>query len=58
VKSSDTTRSIGAGIGNPLQCSSWENPVKNMRRQKDLIPEDELPQVRKFPICYWGSCCC
>ena len=45
VKSSDKTWSTGVGNGKPLQCSCFENLMKNMRRQKnDMITEDEPPR--------------
>ena len=40
--------------GKPLQYSCQKNPMSSMKRQKDMTPKDELPQVRKCPIGYWG----
>ena len=28
--------------------------MNTMKRQKDMTLEDELPQVGRCPICYWG----
>ena len=44
VKSSDKMWSTGEGNGKPLQYSFLENPMKNMKRQKDRAPKDELPR--------------
>ena len=41
VKSSDKKWSTGEGNGNPLQYSCLKNPMDSMKRQKDMIPEDE-----------------
>ena len=41
VKSSDKLWSTGGGNGNPLQYSCHKNPMNSMKRQKDMIPEDE-----------------
>ena len=41
VKSSDTVGSIGGGNGNLFQDSCLENPMNSMKRQNDMIPEDE-----------------
>ena len=41
VKSSDKIWSTGEGNGNPLQYSCLKNPMDSMKRQKDMIPEDE-----------------
>ena len=30
-------------------------PQDSTKRQKDITPEDESPQMRRFPVCYWGS---
>ena len=44
VESSDKTWSTGEGNGKPLQCSSLENPMNSMKRQKDRTLKDELPR--------------
>ena len=44
VESSDKMWSTGVGNGNPLQYSSLENPISNMKRQKDRTLKDELPR--------------
>ena len=36
--------STGEGNGKPLQYSCLENPMKNMKRQNDRIPKEELPR--------------
>ena len=41
MKSSDTVGSIGGGNGNLFQDSCLENPMNSMKRQNDMIPEDE-----------------
>ena len=41
MKSSDKIWSTGEGNGNPLQYSCLEKPMNSMKRQKDMIPEDE-----------------
>ena len=41
VESSDKTWSLGEGKGKPLQYSCFENPMNCMKRQKDMIPEDD-----------------
>ena len=48
VNSSDITWSTGEGNGKPLQYSSLENPMNNMKRQNDRTLKDELPD-RKVP---------
>ena len=48
VEGSDKLWSIGEGIGKPLQYSSLENPMNNMKRQNDRTLKDELPD-RKVP---------
>ena len=53
LKSSDKTWFTGEGNGKPLQCSCLENTMDRMKRQKDRTPEDELPWVRRYPMCYW-----
>ena len=45
VESSDKAWSTGEGNGKPLQYSCLENPVNNMRRQKDMTLKDELPML-------------
>ena len=44
VESSDKTWSTGEGNGKPLQYSCPENPIKSMKRQKDMTLKDELPR--------------
>ena len=44
VESSDNTWFTGEGNGKPLQYSCLENPMKNMKRQKDRTLKDELPR--------------
>ena len=44
VESSDKTWSTGGRNGKPLQYSYLENPMNSMKRQKDMIPKDELPR--------------
>ena len=41
MESSDKTWSTGGGNDKPLQYSCHENPMSSMKRQKDMIPEDE-----------------
>ena len=36
--------STGEGNGKPLQYSCLENPMNNMKRQKDKTLKDELPR--------------
>ena len=45
VESSDNMWSTGEGNGKPLQYSCLENPMNNMKRQKDMILEDEPPRL-------------
>ena len=45
VESSDKTWSTGEGNGKPLQYSCLENPMNNMKRQKDRTLKDELPRL-------------
>ena len=45
VKSSDKTWSTGEENGKPLQYSCLENPMNNMKRQKDRTLKDELPRL-------------
>ena len=44
VESSDKTWSTGEGNGKPLKYSSIENPMNNMKRQKERTLKDELPR--------------
>ena len=43
--SSDKTWFTGEGNGNPLQYSSFENPMNSMKRQKGMTLKDELPRA-------------
>ena len=45
VRSSDKTWSTGAGNGNPLQYTCFENPMNIVKRQNDMAPEDEPPRL-------------
>ena len=45
VESSNKTWSTGEGNGKPLQYSCFENPMKSMKRQKDMTLKDELPKL-------------
>ena len=56
VKSSDKMWSTGGGNGHPLQYSCLENSMDSMKRNKDMIPEDEPPT----PVLniHWKDCCC
>ena len=47
-KCSDKTWSSERGNGNSLQYSCLENPMNNMKRQKEMIAEDELPTSKVF----------
>ena len=42
VENSDKMWSTGEGNGKPLQYSCLENPMKSMKRQKDMTLKDEL----------------
>ena len=42
VETSDKTLSPGEGKDKPLQCSCLENPMKSMKRQRDMALKDEL----------------
>ena len=42
VESSDKTWSTGEGNGKPLQYSCLENPMSNMKRQKDMTLKNEV----------------
>ena len=44
VERSDGTLSTGEGNGKPLQYSYLENPMNNMKTQKDKTLKDELPR--------------
>ena len=44
VERSDRMWSTGEGNGKLLQYSCLENPMNNIKRQKDRIPKDELPR--------------
>ena len=44
VENSDKTWSTGEENGKTLQCSCLENPMNNMKRQKDRTLKDELPR--------------
>ena len=44
VESSYKTCSTGGGNGEPLQYPYLENPMNSMKRQKDMIPKEELPR--------------
>ena len=44
VENSDKTWSTGEGNGKPLLYSCLENPLKNVKRQKDRTLKDELPR--------------
>ena len=41
VKSSDKTWSTEEGNGKPPQYFGHKNPINSMKRQKDVMPEDE-----------------
>ena len=45
VESSDKMWSTVEGNGKPLQYSCLENPMNNMKRQRDTILKDELPRL-------------
>ena len=45
VESSDKMWPTGEGNGKPLQYSCLENPMNNMKRQRDTILKDELPRL-------------
>ena len=44
LESSDKTWSTEEGNGKPLQYSYLENPMKSMKRQKDMTLKDEIPR--------------
>ena len=45
VVSSNKMWFTGEGNGKPLQHSCLENPMNNMKRQKDMKLKDELPRL-------------
>ena len=45
VERSDKTWSTGEGNGKPLQYSCLENPMNNMKTQRDRILKEELPRL-------------
>ena len=45
METSDKTWSTGEGNGKPLQYSCLENPMNNMKRQKDMTLKDEFPRL-------------
>ena len=45
VESSDKTWSTGERNGKPLQYSCLENPMNNMKRQKDRTLKDDLSRL-------------
>ena len=45
VERSDTKWSTGEGNVKPLQYSCLENPMNSMKRQKDRILKEELPNM-------------
>ena len=45
MKSFDKMWSTAGGNGKPLQYSCLENPKNSIKKQKDLIPEDELHRL-------------
>ena len=44
LEKSDKMWSTGEGNGKPLQYSCLENPMKSMKRQKDITLKDEHPR--------------
>ena len=44
MERSDRMWPTGEGNGKPLQYSCLENPMNNMKRQKDRTLKDELPR--------------
>ena len=48
VKSSDKMWSIRGGNDKPLQYSCQENPMNNMKRQKDMTLENENPKLESI----------
>ena len=58
VESSDKMWSTGEGNDKPLQYSCLENPMKSMKRQKDITLKDEFPRSVGAPYATgeeWGS---
>ena len=55
VKSSDKMWSTGEGNGNPLPYSCLENSTDIMKKEKDMMLEDEPPQVRRYPSMLQGK---
>ena len=45
VESSDKTWSTGERNGKPLQYSCLENPMNNVKTEKDRTLKDELPRL-------------
>ena len=45
MESSEKMWSTGEGNGKPHQRSCLDNPVNNMKRQKDMTLKDELPRL-------------
>ena len=43
MESSEKMWSTGEGNGKPHQRSCLDNPVNNMKRQKDMTPKDDIP---------------
>ena len=52
LESSNKTWSTGGENGKPLQYSCCKNPINNMKRQKDMTPEDEPPPLRSEGVQY------
>ena len=48
VGSSDKMWSTGEGNGKPLQYSCLENPMNNMKRQKDMTLENEISKLESI----------
>ena len=44
VESSGKTCPTGEGNDKPLKYSCFDKPMNNMKRQKDMTPEDESPR--------------
>ena len=53
VKSSDKKWPTGGRNGKPLLYSHCKNPINSIKRQKDVTPKDEPPQIERCPRCYW-----
>ena len=45
IESSDKMWSTGEGTGKPLQYSCLENPMNNMKRQKDTTLKEEFTRL-------------